>query len=252
MTGSYDALYRAICTNPDEDTPRLAFADLVEEEGAAARAAFIRASRAGARAGVRRASYLGPAFRSRHLCGHHMAHTLPRVPDGYGWHAYEFHRGLPWKVGVSTAAAFDADGAIFGAAPIQAFVISLHNRFDIEALADWPHLARIQRLEFTSARFYGYEAERLSESPHVAKLTELVFDFDGITDDGLAVLARTSLFPRLTALDLRANAIPPALLVDALGAARDRGALHATLARGKPARRHRRGSTLRAAGDERS
>ena len=38
----HDALYSAICAQPDEDTPRLAFADLVDEDGDSARAAFIR------------------------------------------------------------------------------------------------------------------------------------------------------------------------------------------------------------------
>src|SRR5438477_266031 len=42
MTSQHDALYRAICEYPDEDTPRLAFADLLEEDGDPARAAFIR------------------------------------------------------------------------------------------------------------------------------------------------------------------------------------------------------------------
>ena len=32
----------AICAHPDEDTPRLAFADLLEEDGDSSRAAFIR------------------------------------------------------------------------------------------------------------------------------------------------------------------------------------------------------------------
>jgi uncharacterized protein (TIGR02996 family) len=226
MNGSYDALYRAICANPDEDTPRLAFADLVEEEGDAARAAFIRAQVALARVPEYDALHIA-ARRSDPgaLNGHLMTDTLPMVPAGFGWHAFEFRRGLPWKVGVSTAAAFDADGAIFDVAPIQALTISPHNRFDIEVPADWPHLARIQRLEFTGARFSGDDAERLSESPHLAKLTEFTFDFDGITADGLEVFARSSIFPRLTFLDLRANSVPPALLVDALGGARDRGAL---------------------------
>ena len=43
MTSSHDALYAAICAHPDEDTPRLAFADLLEEDGDSSRAAFIRA-----------------------------------------------------------------------------------------------------------------------------------------------------------------------------------------------------------------
>ena len=37
------ALLRAICANPNEDTPRLAFADYLDENGSADRAAFIRA-----------------------------------------------------------------------------------------------------------------------------------------------------------------------------------------------------------------
>jgi uncharacterized protein (TIGR02996 family) len=42
MTSDRDALYRAICLHPDEDTPRLAFADAVEEDGEAESAEFIR------------------------------------------------------------------------------------------------------------------------------------------------------------------------------------------------------------------
>src|SRR5205823_5593 len=42
MSCQHDALYRAICAEPDEDTPRLAFADLLEEDGQQDRARFIR------------------------------------------------------------------------------------------------------------------------------------------------------------------------------------------------------------------
>lgn len=37
-----DALYRAVCEHPDEDTPRLVFADWLEESGDPRRADFIR------------------------------------------------------------------------------------------------------------------------------------------------------------------------------------------------------------------
>ena len=43
MTSEREALLRAICANPDEDTPRLVYADWLEEHGEAKRAAFIRA-----------------------------------------------------------------------------------------------------------------------------------------------------------------------------------------------------------------
>lgn len=227
MTDSRDALYRAICANPDEDTPRLAFADLVEEEGDGTRAAFIRDQVALARVAPDDPLFIKTQLMNPGaLNGHGMTHALPKeIPDGYGWYTFEFRRGFAWKIGVRSAAAFDADGAIFNAAPIQALDINARGRPDVDALADWPHLARIQRVEFSTARFGADDADRLGHSPHTLKLTELAFDFDGITAGGLEALARSPLFPRLTALDLRTNTMPPALLADALGAVREPGAL---------------------------
>ena len=37
-----DALLRAVCENPDDDTPRLVFADWLQEHGEGDRAEFIR------------------------------------------------------------------------------------------------------------------------------------------------------------------------------------------------------------------
>jgi uncharacterized protein (TIGR02996 family) len=229
MTNTRDALYRAICAEPDEDTPRLAFADLVDEEGDHHRAGFIRAQVALAR--VPRHDPLAVTIRHANpgaVHDHAMAHTLPEekdLPVGYGWRAFEFRRGFPWKIGMHTAAAFDAAGAIFELAPIGALDVGPRGRPDVDAVAAWPHLARLQRLEFSSAHFGANEAERLGNSPHATALTELGFEFDGITADGLEALGRTPLFARLSALELRSNAMPPELLADALGAVRRPGAL---------------------------
>jgi uncharacterized protein (TIGR02996 family) len=229
MSTSRDALYRAICADPDEDTPRLAFADLVEEEGDALRADFIRAQIALARL----PSDDPVAITTRHknpnaVNGHAMVHTLPKdkdLPAGYGTHAFAFRRGFPWKLGVHTTAAFDAGGAIFEVAPIRALDVGRRGRPDMAAIADWSHLERIERLEFSTDHLGADEVERLGDSPHATRLTELAFEFDGVTAEGLEALGRSPLFSRLTALDLRSNAMPPALLADALGAIRNPGAL---------------------------
>jgi uncharacterized protein (TIGR02996 family) len=233
MTDSRDALYLAICASPDEDTPRLAYADLVEEEGDVVLAAFIRAQIA-----LARAPSDDPVSMTTRLSnpgavnGHAMAHCLPKaLPEGYSWQTFEFRRGFAWRVGVRSTAAFDEEGAIFRAAPIQALDITPRGRSDVDALADWPHLPRIHRLGFTSARFSADEADRLGRSPQATSLTELAFDFAGITVEGLGALASAPLFPRLTALDLRSSAMPPALLADALSAIHAPGALrHLSLA----------------------
>jgi uncharacterized protein (TIGR02996 family) len=227
MTCSHDTLYRAICADPDEDTPRLAFADLVEEDGDAARARFIRAQVALARA----APYDPAAVAARQadpdaVTGHGMAHTLPPVPPGYAWSAFEFRRGFPWKVGVASAGVFAAGGGgVFAAAPVQALVLHTGSRHDAAALADWPHLARVRRLELPGAHLGADDAARLGDSPYAANLTELALEFDGVAADGLEALARSAAFPRLGALELRANPVPPALVVDALAAARGPGSL---------------------------
>jgi uncharacterized protein (TIGR02996 family) len=129
MTDSRAALYRAICANPDEDTPRLAYADLVEEEGNAAHAEFIRAQIAIARVPAHDPLYIATRIAAPDaINGHAMTHALPPVPDGFGWHAFEFRRGFPWKVGTRSAKAFTAESAIFEAAPIQELSIGMGGR----------------------------------------------------------------------------------------------------------------------------
>ncbi|WP_439625262.1 TIGR02996 domain-containing protein [Gemmata sp.] len=227
MGSQHDALYRAICAEPDEDTPRLAFADLVEEEGDAPRAAFIRAQVALAR--VAEYDPLAVATRQHNPDAFHgwaMAHTLPPVPGGYGWHKFAFRRGLPWMAGVSSLAAFVAGGeSVFDAAPVQALSVDPRDRPDLSALAAWPHLARVRRLEFTHGWFGADAVAQLGDSPHAANLVELALEHDGVTAAGLEALAESAVFPRLEALELRSNAVPPALIVDALAAARRPGAL---------------------------
>jgi uncharacterized protein (TIGR02996 family) len=228
MTRQHDALYRAICAHPDEDTPRLAYADLIEEDGDSPRAHFIRKQIELARLAEYEPAYISARQLSPDvLNGWGMAHTLPRVPGGYGWHKFEFRRGFPWKAGVLSLAAFVGDGAgVFDAAPIQALDVDTRDRPDLSALADWPHLNRIRRLEFSLGRFGAEAVSRLGDSENARRLAELAFEFDGITAEGLEALARSEAFPRLEVLELRSNVIPPALLVDALAAAREPGNLN--------------------------
>src|SRR5262245_66301103 len=105
----HDALLAAICADPDEDTPRLAFADCLEENGEAERAAFVRAQIKLARTPPwepfavlcrwRRPEWLkGTPYRS----------TLPPV-DGVHveWHEDAFHRGLGWRLNFTSRLAWE-------------------------------------------------------------------------------------------------------------------------------------------------
>ncbi|MDB5313182.1 MAG: hypothetical protein JWO38_7384 [Gemmataceae bacterium] len=227
MTSQHDALYRAICDHPDEDTPRLAFADLVEEDGDPAWAAFIRTQ-----VDLARVPEYDPLwakcrqFNPDAMRGWGMAHTLPTLPSGFTKQTHLFRRGFLWRVGVRHPAAFREEAAgLFAAAPVRCLDFDDRHRPDLAELAACSHLARLRRLEFTGTGFRADDLAPLGESSHAENLTGLAFEYGAIDADGLEALAGSPLFGRLEVLELGNNVIPPALLVDALGAALRHGSL---------------------------
>ncbi len=227
MTRELQALYRAICDQPDEDTPRLAFADLLDESGDAARAEFIRTQIALAR--VPQYDPFHITTRQLHPDAVHgwcRTDDLPPIPHGYSWEKFEFRRGFPWKVGMSSLPECLGTGeSVFRSAPVQAFSIDSRRQADLALLADWPHLGRVRLLEFTLGQFGADALARLADSPHATQLRALVFQYHGISADGLQALTASPLFGRLEVLELHSNMIPPPLLVDALAAAQGPGSL---------------------------
>jgi hypothetical protein len=152
---------------------------------------------------------------------------LPKpLPKGANWQRFEFRRGFPWKVGVLALAAFLQTGDdVFHIVPVQALDIDARDRPNLGALADWPHLARLHKLELSSGWFGAEAVTRLCESPHATNLTELGFESDGLAPDGLTALAASPLFARLKGLELRSLQILPGLLVDSLSACTEPGVL---------------------------
>lgn len=223
MTAEHDALHRAICADPDDDLPRLALADWLDENGDPARAEFIRTQIDLARVPDHDPLWVKcRQFDPAAVTGFHMAHTLAAIalPPGFGWHSFEFRRGFPWAVGAWRADAFAGRAAdLFAAAPVQCLNVTADPRPSLAGFAACPHLDRVVRLSFAFGHFGPADMARLGESPHAARLAELAFEQDGIDPDGLQALASSPLFPRLHALELRQNVIPPALLADALAAA---------------------------------
>src|SRR5207249_899359 len=107
----HDALLRAICEHPDDDTPRLIFADFLEENGEADRAAFVRAQVEAARLPDWEPF---PVFcrhrRPEWFHGRPFRHTLPALPDGWGiaWPTQAdepppFRRGLGWRIHITSS-----------------------------------------------------------------------------------------------------------------------------------------------------
>lgn len=96
-----DALIAGICAQPDEDTPRLAFADYCEEFGEPERAAFVRGQVELARAAPWEPVAVRARWQTPDLAtGKPFRKGLPAVPGGtlLAWDQFPFRRGFGWSL----------------------------------------------------------------------------------------------------------------------------------------------------------
>src|SRR5262245_35805795 len=125
----HDALLRAICENPREDTPRLAFADWLEENGQPERAAFIRTDIAmslrdewdAERLLWEEELTLGSPRLFELLDEPWMKAVLTPLPIKWAWYGSPVtRRGFPWAAEVrDPRAAFNSDPDLLARATIE-------------------------------------------------------------------------------------------------------------------------------------
>jgi uncharacterized protein (TIGR02996 family) len=171
-----DALFRAICEHPDDDTARLVFADWLDEHGEAPRAAVLRAGVA-----VRRASDSGPLVSMAHALRTSIrkgseridwSAVAPEVATVFGAHRALFEEKVPpvsvpaalkrvkgieflasasgWPDGVSVTdigAFVRHSAAIFRAGPITKLALAHLTPEVATALLDSGALERVRELE---------------------------------------------------------------------------------------------------------
>src|SRR5438874_13842040 len=92
-----DAFLRAILDNPDDDLPRLIYADWLDEHGEAARAEFIRVQIERARLPADNGRQDALAAREKNLLIRHGPEWM--LP--YHLNAQEFRRGFVQRIGTS-------------------------------------------------------------------------------------------------------------------------------------------------------
>jgi uncharacterized protein (TIGR02996 family) len=196
-----DGLYRAILDHPDDDTPRLIYADAIEDAGESERAGFIRLQVEAARAedddpvAVRVRCFRGNAPPGDWL------NQLPPLPNGLEWAMPPFRRGFPADVQARVgAAAFVAHAdELFQLAPVESLRLTATRVAEADALADCEFLSRITRLEFPEG-LSGPFARRVLNSPHLTRLTELSVGPQMTVPATAQALARSRAFPHLTVL----------------------------------------------------
>lgn len=153
-----DALLAAICEEPDEDTPRLAFADYLDEFDEAPRAAFVREQVEFAR--TLPWEPFAVRYRRQRLDAQTGAFvpTLPRV-DGYhvAWPKLPFQRGFGWALEVRSVEQWaNLAEPLFDREPIGKLA------FWQGTLDDWTRVGASDRVRhFRDLTFYSNPIEPL-------------------------------------------------------------------------------------------
>jgi uncharacterized protein (TIGR02996 family) len=222
-----DAFLTAILADPDDDAPRLIYADWLDEQGRPERAEFIRVQCDLARRpeGDSRRGELQARERAL-LAVHEKDWAAPLVGLVLRW---TFYRGFVWGVTLQPRQFLSHADTLFGLAPVRAVTFySGREAMPVPDLASCPSLRRLSWVAFQGAYLpgggdvqgtpqtlaEGYDTrigdagvEVLAASPYVDQLTALILSGNGITSRGAQALAASAHLANLYWLDLQGNDI---------------------------------------------
>jgi len=209
MSPEQQALCAAIVANPDDDLPRLVYADWLEENGDPDRAEFIRLQCRLANCSPTDDDYGDVCERERELrvaLGKRLTAERPELPTGFRWESER--RGFADKVVYNGGAQPLDDIArgleqIAAVAPLRGLWAANGLPERLPAFARLPVFGRFEYLfvdatsNFPAARFFA----ALADNPHAGQLRDLQFPFVQIDDPAFAAFARTESLRHLTRLD---------------------------------------------------
>jgi uncharacterized protein (TIGR02996 family) len=201
-----DALYAAILAHPDEDTPRLAYADHIEEQGDSARAEFIRLQCRLAAANEWDDGHTAADVRCRRLLAEHPEwHKELGFGDPNCWSGEpRFRRGFMEHTGFSPDWFRSNFESMFRKIPLRSTALRVGpNELSFEkfaasaaigrlrrltlyldsdalgALANVPQLAALEKLHAWVSSVDVELLRKLVESPHLRNLRSFTFRANG-------------------------------------------------------------------------
>jgi uncharacterized protein (TIGR02996 family) len=228
-----EALFQAVIDDPDDDSPRLVYADWLEEHGKPERAEFIRVECELARLPRRDRRRHRLRERGKALLAEHVDRWLK--PLGLSRYDVRFRRGFPEVILDIIADDFlELAPHYFRLAPVRRVCIGPDGSGGLDPelvrrLADCPYLARLTGLDLVEAYLLDAELPQLAASPylgglrhlslyesclqaegvrlldaspHLRNLTWLNLGYNGLDTEAMQVLAGTTLLSRLRVLDV--------------------------------------------------
>lgn len=195
------AFLARIRDEPDDDGPRLIFADWLDERGDP-RGEFIRLQCALARLPADDPRREDLRHREQAILQNHQAvwtASLQGLAAGY-----EFRRGLLQAVSVDARAFLERGQELFRLGPIRR-VRFLEASKCFAALMESPLLSRIRELDLCSCLLGNGGLVMLARARQLAHLEVLDLGFNDLTDQGLKTLADAAHLENLRALSLNDN-----------------------------------------------
>ncbi len=215
-TEDEQAFLAAIVAAPEDDTPRLVFADWLDERGRdddAARAALIRAQcrLEHLPPGRERAALEKQARAVLRAHAKRWAAPLSQLRLGEKW---TYRRGFLDGVTMSPTHFVRHAETIFRFAPTLRTVRFPYAQGEVTELAACPFLARLASVDLTEMCTCGMcpidvELRNLFKSKHAAGLNHLSVSLDRIDADMVRALVASKHLGQLTSLDLSGNPLGP-------------------------------------------
>jgi uncharacterized protein (TIGR02996 family) len=197
-----DAFLEAIRAAPDEDAPRLIYADWLDENGDSDRAEFIRVQIALARPKVPGRAALRE--RERSLLKANRERWLGPINP----------RGFPWQLARGFIEQFDGGGNEFlqesanlGRLAALRRVCLWQSGWTAAELAACAALEGVTTLELTYCGLRAAGARALTLSPYLGRLAHLDMAGNGIRLEGASALLTSKRLPRITSLGLHSTGL---------------------------------------------
>jgi uncharacterized protein (TIGR02996 family) len=196
------AFLQAIIEAPEDDAPRLVFADWLDDQGDAGRAEFVRAQCALARLDADDPRRPELCRREDELLAAHQTQWLRQDLPAWARPEAVFRRGFVCHVAGHVRSFAQRGAALFARAPITSVKILRSHPDDVDRLAAIPQFAGLQHLHLYDP--YAESFERLLDVPFLPQLRGLTLSAwsRSLDVDDVAVLIDSVVPARLIDLDL--------------------------------------------------
>jgi uncharacterized protein (TIGR02996 family) len=202
-TFPHDAFLAAVLGAPDDDTPRLVYADWLMEQGDP-RGEFIHVQCRLARLSPDDPRRPGLELRERQLLQEHRC-MWERPLDGFGSRLV-FRRGFVEGMTLDAEIFLRRGEELFRRAPLRRVWLWLASNL-LGAVTATPLLLRLVDLDLSGDILTEAEVRDLAHSPYLANLTRLALIGTDLTSEGVGALSRSLALRNLCTLDLHMNRI---------------------------------------------